>query len=54
MINNLKEKIIDSRLKHKFLDSLSDYRFNLEDAYNIQEEINKTWHTSLNHILLKF
>ena len=42
MINDLKEKIIDSRLKHKLLDNLSDYQFNLEDAYNIQEEINNT------------
>ena len=40
MINDLKEKIIDSRLKHKLLDNLSDYQFNLEDAYNIQDEIN--------------
>ena len=42
MINDLKEKIIDSRLKHKLLDDLSDYQFNLEDAYNIQDEINNT------------
>ena len=42
MINDLKEKIIEGRLKHKLLNNLSDYQFNLEDAYNIQEEINNT------------
>ena len=40
MIDHLKKQIIDSRLKHKLLDKLSDYQVGSKDAYKIQEEIN--------------
>ena len=40
MIDHLKKQIIDSRLKHKLLDKLSDYQLGSKDAYKIQEEIN--------------
>ena len=40
MIDHLKKQIIDSRLKHKSLDKLSDYQLGSKNAYKIQEEIN--------------
>ena len=40
MIDQLKQQIIDGRLKHKLLDKLSDYQVDSKDAYKIQEEIN--------------
>ena len=40
MTDHLKKQIIDSRLKHKLLDKLSDYQVGSKDAYKIQEEIN--------------
>ena len=40
MIDHLKKQIIDSRLKHKLLDKLSDYQVCSKDVYKIQEEIN--------------
>ena len=40
MIDHLKKQLIDSRLKHKLLDKLSDYQLGSKDAYKIQEEIN--------------